>query len=114
MGRGLCMVKGDVMYYGWFDDNPKMTAADKIQDAIDAYVRRFHKRPNVVLVNEIDVAEIQGMAVRAENFMRRNNFWVGYENAKKVAEPMIDIAPVAVVAPATTKRATRKTAKLAA
>lgn len=102
------------MYYGWFDDNPKMSTADKIQDAIDAYIRRFHKRPNVVLVNEIDVAEIQGMAVRAENFIRRNNFWVGYEDAKKVAEPIIEIAPVAVVPPPAAKRATRKTAKLAA
>ncbi|KAB8142067.1 hypothetical protein F8S13_16125 [Chloroflexia bacterium SDU3-3] len=75
------------MYYGWFDDNPKLAVELKIQDAIDAYVRRFGKRPNVVLVNEADVAEIAGMVVRAESFIRRHNFWVGWEDAAR-AVPM--------------------------
>jgi hypothetical protein len=80
------------MYYGWFDDNPKKTSAMKIEEAIDAYVRRFHKRPNVVLVNEADVAHVQGVVVRPENFIRRYNYWVGWEDVAK-AERVVEKAP---------------------
>lgn len=69
------------MYLGWFDDNPKKTTALKIAEAIDAYVDRFKTRPNIVLVNEADSADIQGVRVRAEGYIRRNNFWVGWEDA---------------------------------
>jgi hypothetical protein len=81
------------MYYGWFDDNPKKTAAFKIEEAIEAYVRRFGKRPNLVLVNEFDVADVKGVAVRPESFIRRNNFWVGWEEALK-SEPIVPAKPV--------------------
>jgi hypothetical protein len=102
------------MYYGWFDDNPKTPAALKIQDAIDAYIRRFSKRPNVVLVNEADIVELQGMTIRPESFIRRNNFWVGYEEVAKAVEPAepLPVAPVVEVLPQ--KRASRKATKLAA
>ena len=72
------------MYLGWFDDNPKKTAAIKIEEAIHAYVDRFKVRPNVVLVNEADRAEIKGVLVRSEGYIRRNNFWVGWEDAPRV------------------------------
>ena len=52
--------------------------------AIYAYVDRFKTRPNVVLVNEADRAEIKGVLVRSEGYIRRNNFWVGWEDAIKV------------------------------
>lgn len=71
------------MYLGWFDDNPKKSAALKIAEAIDAYVDRFKTRPNVVLVNEADRAEIKGVLIRAEGYIRRNNFWVGWEDVAK-------------------------------
>lgn len=71
--------KGKSVYLGWFDDNPKKAASVKIAEAIDAYVDRFKTRPNVVLVNEVDVAEINGVTIRAEGYIRRNNFWVGIE-----------------------------------
>lgn len=105
------------MYYGWFDDNPKLSAELKIQDAVAAYMRRFGKRPNIVLVNEADIAEITGMTVRPEHFIRRNNFWVGYEDVAKGIEPIVvptatPVVPVAEVA--ASKRAPRKTAKMAA
>ncbi len=67
------------MYLGWHDDNPKKSAELKITEAVDAYMDRFKMRPNVVLVNEVDVAEIQGLKVRAESYIRPNNFWVGWE-----------------------------------
>jgi hypothetical protein len=69
------------MYLWWFDDNPKKTAKDKIEEAIAAYIQRSRLRPNVVLVNEADRAEVQGVTVRSENYIRRSNFWVGWEDA---------------------------------
>jgi hypothetical protein len=79
------------MYLGWFDDNPKKAAAIKIQEAIYAYTERFKTQPNVVLVNEDDVspdvgtgsAGIKGVAVRSASFIRRNNFWVGWEDTPR-------------------------------
>lgn len=68
------------MYLGWFDDNPKKASALKIQEAIFAYTERFKTQPNVVLVNEADCAEVKGIAVRSTDFIRRNNFWVGWED----------------------------------
>jgi len=73
------------MYLGWFDDNPKNDVALKIEEAVDAYVSRFKAKPNVVLVNEADSAEVQGVRVRTEAFIRRYNFWVGWEDAAKAS-----------------------------
>lgn len=67
------------MYLGWFDDNPKKSASLKIEEAIAAYVERFGTRPNVVLVNEDDRVDRAGVLVRSEGYIRRNNFWVGWE-----------------------------------
>ena len=103
------------MYYGWFDDSPKTPTELKIQDAIEAYIRRFGKRPNTVLVNEADVIEMQGLKIRPESFIRRNNFWVGWESNGQIVVPTA-VAPV-VSAPESAqpaKRAPRKPAKLAA
>lgn len=102
------------MYYGWFDDNPKLSAELKIQDAIAAYMRRFGKRPNIVLVNEADVVDVKGMTIRPENFIRRHNFWVGYEDLAKAIEPIVAPAVVPVTEIAPRKRGPRKAAKLAA
>jgi hypothetical protein len=72
------------VYLLWYDDNAKKAPQIKIAEAIGAYTDRFKSKPNVVLVNEADRAEIQGMLVRSEDFIRRNNFWVGWEDATKV------------------------------
>ena len=72
------------MYLGWYDDNPKKASSIKIEEAIHAYVDRIKVRPNVVLVNEADCAEIKGVLVRSEGYIRRNNFWVGWEDAQRV------------------------------
>lgn len=68
------------MYLGWFDDNPKKATATKIDEAIAVYVARFGTRPNVVLVNKDELHErADGITVRAETYIRRNNYWAGYE-----------------------------------
>ena len=72
------------MYLLWYDDNTKKAAKAKIEEAIDAYTDRFKAKPNVVLVNEADRAEINGVLVRSEGYIRRNNFWVGWEDATRM------------------------------
>ena len=71
------------MYLLWYDDSARKAAQLKIEEAIRAYTDRFKTKPNVVLVNEADRAEIKGILVRSEGFIRRNNFWVGWEDAAK-------------------------------
>lgn len=69
-----------MLYLGWFDDNPKKTVTVKIEEAIGAYVDRFRARPAEVLVNVGDLgelAQVDGVPVRSEGYIRRNNFWVG-------------------------------------
>ena len=69
------------MYDIWYDDNNKKTANAKILEGIAAYVRRFDRSPNVVLVNADEVidAAIEGVTVRSESYVRKNNFYVGCE-----------------------------------
>jgi hypothetical protein len=76
----------------WYDDNPKLTVAHKIEDAIAAYAGRLGAKATLVLVNEEDLTEYPGVQVRAVTTVRRNTYWVGQE-------PRPD-APVAEVAPA--------------
>lgn len=75
------------MYLWWFDDNPKKAPEMKIEEAIAAYVERSRVKPNVVLINEADraevKAEVKGVTVRTESYIRRYNFWVGWEDAIK-------------------------------
>lgn len=71
----------DQMYLCWMDDNPKKATGDKISEAIAAYVQRFGTRPNIVLVSRDEgVAERADIQVRTEGYIRRNNFWVGWED----------------------------------
>ncbi len=72
------------MYLLWYDDSAKKATRIKIEEAISAYTDRSKSRPNVVLVNEDDRADIQGVSVRTEGYIRRNNFWVGWEDAVKM------------------------------
>jgi hypothetical protein len=69
----------NAMYLGWYDDNGKKTTAEKIAEACAAYVTRFGTRPNIVLVNEAERVEVEGLTIRVEKYIRRNNFWIGYE-----------------------------------
>ncbi len=72
------------MYMMWFDDSAKKGVTLKIEEAVAAYIHHFKARPNVVLVNEADRADVQGITIRSENYIRRNNFWVGWEDAAKL------------------------------
>ena len=69
------------MYLGWYDDNPKHTIAQKIADAIAAYRQRYGVLPNIALVSEADgaTATVEGIGVRVERRVQRNNVQVGVE-----------------------------------
>lgn len=61
----------------WYDDSPKKTAVEKIQEAVAAYAARFTIPPDLVLVNVIDHADVEGVVVRSVCTVKPNNFWVG-------------------------------------
>lgn len=69
------------MFLMWYDDSPKVSLSRKIEAAIAAYMDRFNITPNIVLVNEDEVVERQDIKVRGVSHIRRNNFWVGLEDA---------------------------------
>lgn len=70
------------MFMMWYDDGKK-TATDKIAEAVAAYIRHFKTPPNVVLVHPDDKEATAGprITVRAVNYVRAHNFWVGWEEA---------------------------------
>ncbi|WP_238613392.1 hypothetical protein [Candidatus Oscillochloris fontis] len=71
----------------WYDDNPKLTVAHKIEDAIGAYRNRFPKTaPTLVLVNEAEVIEVAGIEVRGMTTVHRNTVWVGLDREDASAE----------------------------
>lgn len=70
-----------MLYLGWYDDSKK-APTDKAWEAIAAYREKFGEQPTVILVNEADRAiELGGIVIRVETYIRKNNFWVGYEAA---------------------------------
>jgi hypothetical protein len=92
-------VKKQPQFMVWYDDNPKVATEEKIAEAMDAFVRskRWRDPPNLVLVNEADVVAVQHVTVRSAAYIRRNNFWVGFED-------------IAVLEPEVKKRASRSAA----
>jgi hypothetical protein len=64
-------------YLVWYDESAKKSPAEKIQEAIGAYVARFATAPTLVLVNSVDQADVSGVLIRSERTVQPNNFWVG-------------------------------------
>jgi len=67
-----------VTYLGWFDDNPKKPAEQKIDEAVDRYVLRFGRRPNLCLVNQADCVSHRAVEVQPAGHVHRHHFLVGY------------------------------------
>jgi len=68
-----------MLYFVWYDDSPKKPVAEKIQEAIAAYVTRFAIQPSLLLVNAVDHMEFTNVLVRAERTVQPNTFWLGFE-----------------------------------
>ncbi len=73
----------DTVYLGWFDDNPKKTVEQKIDEAVERYVSRFGRRPNLCLVNRDEVISHRAVEVRPAGHVHRCHFLVGYVAPKK-------------------------------
>jgi hypothetical protein len=67
-------------YLVWYDESAQKSAAEKIQDAMTAYVARFAIAPTLVLVNGADQALVDGVLIRSERTVQPNNFWVGMQH----------------------------------
>jgi hypothetical protein len=67
-------------FFVWYDDTPKKLAGDKLQEAIAAFVQRFHIRPSLVLVNAADDLQFADLTVRCERTVQPNTFWLAYED----------------------------------
>lgn len=69
------------LYLGWYEDNPKKGVVTRIEEAIRAYRKKFEIDPTVVLVSKDEEvpAAVDGCPTRVENFIRRNNYWVGVD-----------------------------------
>jgi len=68
-----------MLYFVWYDDSPKKPVAEKIHEAIAAFVKRFAMQPSLLLVNAVDHMEYGNVLVRAERTVQPNTFWLGYE-----------------------------------
>jgi len=68
-----------MLYFVWYDDSSKKPVAEKIQEAIAAYVTRFAAQPSLLLVNVADYMEHAGLLVRSERTVQPNTFWLAYE-----------------------------------
>jgi hypothetical protein len=83
--RSLCLDRRSAMlYFVWYDDNPKKLVVEKIQEAIAAYVTRFAIQPSLLLVNVADHMEFTNVLVRTERTVQPNTFWLAYEEIAEV------------------------------
>ena len=64
----------------WYDESPTKTAEAKIEDAVNAYVRRFTHRPLLALVNAGDQDAVDGVEVRNDSMVQPNNVWLRLED----------------------------------
>ncbi len=67
------------MFLGWYDDTPKKSVKQKIEEAVERYLSKFGEEPNLCLVNASDETEYGGLKVKVVEYVRPNYFWVGRE-----------------------------------
>jgi hypothetical protein len=69
-----------MLYLVWYDADIRRPAAERMQDAIAAYSRRFAAEPNLVLVSANETVELEGVAVRSVRTVQPHHFWVGHSD----------------------------------
>ncbi len=68
----------------WYDDNPKTPVSQKIAAAIHAYQARFPGvKPTLILVNEAEIATVEGITVRGVATVSRHTYWVGQLESRR-------------------------------
>lgn len=72
------------MYLGWYDDTPKKSAEEKIEEAVQRFIAKFGERPTVCLVSPGSAVGFDGLEVKTAAYVRPNHFWVGREEPATV------------------------------
>ncbi len=75
------------MYLAWFDADRKKTTTQKIAEAHQRYVAKFGRQPLVCLVHPEDMVEGEAIEIRPLNYIGRNCFWIGADEADERALP---------------------------
>lgn len=66
-----------MQYFVWYDADTRRSIAERMQDALAAYTRRFQIQPNLVLVSADDLIDMAGVEVRSARTVQPHTFWVG-------------------------------------
>lgn len=66
-----------MQYFVWYDADTRRSIAERMQDALAAYTRRFQIQPNLVLVSADDLIDMAGVEVRSTRTVQPHTFWVG-------------------------------------
>jgi hypothetical protein len=84
-----------MLFLVWYDEDARRSVAEKIQNARDAYGKRFTSVPNLVLLNAADFAGLEGMGieVRSERTVQPHNFWVGRSDDHDAADDVEEEVP---------------------
>lgn len=64
----------------WYDDHKHTTNQDRIMDASNAYVRRFHRKPELVLIHpslSLESVTLDGATVAHGSVGNPQTVWVG-------------------------------------
>ena len=70
-----------MLFIAWYDDKPRVTIAQKIADACEAYQARFGIAPDVALICPEDAPAPADalVSVHTRATIRKNTVWVGRE-----------------------------------
>lgn len=74
------------MFLGWFDDTPKKSVTEKIEEAVERYQSKFGETPNICLINASNATTYEGLEVRPVDYVRPNHFWVGRAESPQPGE----------------------------
>ncbi len=69
----------------WFDDNPRLSLADKIEKAAGRYREKFGRAPTICFVNPHTLAGAEQLPAHVKVIERGsiqpNNFWIGVSSS---------------------------------
>lgn len=76
----------------WLDTDPKRTLEQKIKRAVDYYLKKYQRVPELCLVHPSmlkgqDLKEWNGMTVRAWRPVLPGHLWIGIEDATDLSQP---------------------------
>lgn len=70
----------------WYDNNSKVELENRVARAADYYRRKYHRLPNLCLVNPRMLAagssKVGALTVRAYAPVLPGHFWIGIEDEK--------------------------------